>query len=145
VLVPSLDSGRWILYPTLKALAISHADMHKPGTILIEDAGVGTALAKELQEEGLSAIAVKPAHNKRTRMSVQSNKFANGQVFFPTEAPWRPDLENELLAFPFARHDDQVDSISQALAHEISGYDLEAMVGNTSYMNIFSRYGFPMR
>jgi predicted phage terminase large subunit-like protein len=71
-------------YPTLKALAISHAAMHKPGTILIEDAGVGTALVKELQEAGLSAIAVKPEHNKLTRMSVQSNKFANGQVFFRT-------------------------------------------------------------
>ena len=30
-------------YPTLKALAISHANDHKPNTILIEDAGVGTA------------------------------------------------------------------------------------------------------
>src|SRR4029077_1052048 len=109
-------------YPTLKMLAISHANARKPNKILIEDAGVGNALVKEMQNAGLSAIAIKPEHDKRTRMSIQSAKFASGQVFFPNEAPWLLDLENELFAFPNAGHDDQVDSISQALAHKISGY-----------------------
>jgi hypothetical protein len=36
-------------------------------------------------------------------------------VFFPERAPWLPELEAELFAFPGSRHDDQVDSISQAL------------------------------
>jgi hypothetical protein len=40
-------------------------------------------------------------------------------VFFPNRAPWLADLEAELFAFPMAGHDDQVDSISQALAHQI--------------------------
>jgi predicted phage terminase large subunit-like protein len=31
------------------------------------------------------------------------------------QAPWLPDLGAELLAFPVGRHDDQCDSISQAL------------------------------
>jgi predicted phage terminase large subunit-like protein len=55
-------------------------------------------------------------------MSIQSGKFESGQVLFPNQAPWLADLETELFAFPNARHDDQVDSISQALAHQISGY-----------------------
>jgi phage terminase large subunit-like protein len=29
----------------------------------------------------------------------------------------------ELLSFPQAKHDDQVDSITQALSHQVSGYD----------------------
>jgi phage terminase large subunit-like protein len=37
-------------------------------------------------------------------------------------APWLPILEAELFSFPGGRHDDQVDSISQALAHT-GGYD----------------------
>ena len=78
---------------------------------------------KELQNAGLSAVGVKPEHDKRTRMSIQSSKFASGQVFFPNDAPWLSDLENELFAFPNGRHDDQVDSISQALAHEISRFE----------------------
>ena len=48
-------------------------------------------------------------------MAIQSGKFESGQVFFPKEAPWLADLEAELFAFPNGRHDDQVDSISQAL------------------------------
>jgi predicted phage terminase large subunit-like protein len=109
-------------YPTLKAQAISLASLHKPAKILIEDAGVGTALVRELQNAGLSAIAVKPEHDKLTRMSIQSAKFQGGRVYWPNEAPWLPDLEAEVFAFPNGRHDDQVDSISQALAHEMSEY-----------------------
>jgi hypothetical protein len=37
-------------------------------------------------------------------------------VYFPEEAPWLGELMAELLGFPGVRHDDQVDSISQALA-----------------------------
>jgi hypothetical protein len=33
----------------------------------------------------------------------------------PETADWLPDLEAELFAFPGGRHDDQCDSISQAL------------------------------
>jgi phage terminase large subunit-like protein len=39
------------------------------------------------------------------------------------DAPWLSVLEAELLAFPQVKHDDQADSISQALAYEIGGYD----------------------
>ena len=35
------------------------------------------------------------------------------------------ELERELLTFPQSKHDDQVDSITQALAHEFSGYTLD--------------------
>ena len=37
-------------------------------------------------------------------------------VHFPKNAPWLDDLEAELLGFPGMPHDDQVDSVSQALA-----------------------------
>jgi len=33
----------------------------------------------------------------------------------PERAPWLADLEAELFAFPGGKHDDQCDSISQAL------------------------------
>ena len=48
-------------------------------------------------------------------MSQASIKIEAGQVFLPECASWLADLEAELFAFPFARHDDQCDSISQAL------------------------------
>jgi predicted phage terminase large subunit-like protein len=105
-------------YPTLKARVLEHANLHRPSKILVEDAGVGTALVQELAPSRFSAIAIKPERDKITRMSIQSGKFESGKVFFPRWAPWLAELEMELFAFPGARHDDQVDSISQALGHE---------------------------
>jgi predicted phage terminase large subunit-like protein len=106
-------------YPTLKARAIEHAKLHRPTKILVEDTGVGTALVPELQNCGFSVIAVPVEQNKQTRMSVQSAKFESGRVFLPHHATWLEELESELFAFPGSRYDDQVDSISQALGHEI--------------------------
>jgi predicted phage terminase large subunit-like protein len=116
-------------YPALKAAAIAHAKLHKPTTILIEDSEVGTALIAELQATRLSVVAVKPEHSKVTRMSVQSGKFESGRVFFPRSASWLETLEMELFAFPGLRHDDQIDSISQALCHKISaaGWDARSL------------------
>jgi predicted phage terminase large subunit-like protein len=104
-------------FPTLRTKVSGQAKLHKVSRILIEDAGVGTALIQELKSAHLSVIAVKPEYDKKIRMTIQSAKFEDGQVFFPKEAPWLRDLEDELFAFPNGRHDDQVDSISQALGH----------------------------
>jgi phage uncharacterized protein (putative large terminase), C-terminal domain len=105
-------------FPTLRTKVLEHAKQHKASHILIEDAGFGTALIQELKGAHCSAIAVKPEYDKKIRMAIQSAKFENGQVFFPKEAPWLADLEAELFAFPSGRHDDQVDSISQALGYK---------------------------
>ena len=105
-------------FPTLRTRVSEHAKLHKASHILIEDAGFGTALIQELKGAHCSAIAVKPEYDKKIRMAIQSAKFENGQVFFPMVAPWLRDLEDELFAFPNGRHDDQVDSISQALGHK---------------------------
>jgi predicted phage terminase large subunit-like protein len=107
-----------LLYPDLKAQALSQAKKHRPDTILIEEAGLGRTLIKDLEATGLPAIGVFPEGDKVTRVSVQLEKFANRQVFFPKGASWLVDLENELFAFPNGRYDDQVDALIQALAYE---------------------------
>jgi predicted phage terminase large subunit-like protein len=108
---------RKVDYPGLRALAIYLAAQYKPSRVLVEDTGVGTPLIAELNAKGIPAIAVAPENSKEARMSAQSGKFEAGLVFFPLKAEWLTDLETELFAFPGSRHDDQVDSISQALAH----------------------------
>jgi predicted phage terminase large subunit-like protein len=67
---------------------------------------------------------VRPEIDKVGRLYVQQSKFEAGRVSFPKNAPFLPALEAELLAFPQSKTDDQVDSISQALAYEPSGYKL---------------------
>lgn len=42
--------------------------------------------------------------------------FETGRVYFLKDAPWLEDLLKELLGFPGVNHDDQVDSITQALS-----------------------------
>jgi predicted phage terminase large subunit-like protein len=124
-------------YPTLKARVVSHAKQHKPRTILIEDAGVGTALVQDLKEASFSVVPIKPEYDKEIRMSIQSAKFESGRVLFPKQAPWLADLELELFAFPRGRHDDQVDSISQALGHKpASGWTAESLDGYCRFANM---------
>ncbi|MHC4933939.1 MAG: phage terminase large subunit, partial [Planctomycetota bacterium] len=84
--------------------------------VLIEDAGSGMALIQDLPTEGkLRPIAVKPDGDKIVRLEGQSAVIEAGHVILPEEAPWLGDFEVELLAFPFGRYDDQVDSLSQFL------------------------------
>jgi predicted phage terminase large subunit-like protein len=108
-------------YPTLKSKVASHARAWKANRVLVEDAGAGTMLVQEMRGSVSGVIAVKPDRDKITRMSVASAKIEAGQVFLPTRASWLNDLEEELFSFPGSRHDDQCDSISQALLyHKLS-------------------------
>ena len=106
---------RRVDYPALKAAALTLARQWNAQRVLVEDAGTGTALVQELVAKISGIIAVKPTGDKASRMAVASAKFEAGQVFLPERASWLPDLEAELFAFPGGRHDDQCDSISQAL------------------------------
>jgi predicted phage terminase large subunit-like protein len=103
-------------YPELKRKAIALHKHWSPCNVLIEDHGAGTSLIQGLKREKILAIATKPEGDKVMRMSAQSALFEAGQVVFLPDKSWFGDLEAELLAFPGGRHDDQVDSVSQALA-----------------------------
>jgi predicted phage terminase large subunit-like protein len=84
--------------------------------ILIEDAGSGTGLIQELYDQSIPCVSIRPEGDEVVRMSAQTAKIEAGAVHLPRSATWLDDLQSELLAFPFGQHDDQVDSISQALA-----------------------------
>ena len=90
----------------------------KPRRVLVEDAGTGTSLVQELRGKVSGIIAVKAEGDKASRMAVASAKFEAGEVLLPERAPWLADLEAELFVFPGSRHDDQCDSISQALLYK---------------------------
>jgi hypothetical protein len=85
-------------YPTLRAKATEYAGRYKPTTILVEDAGVGTALVPELINAGFSTIGVRPDRDKLTRMAIQAAKFESGRVLLPTQASWLDQFEAELFA-----------------------------------------------
>src|SRR5437667_2483666 len=91
---------------------------NRPNYLIVEDKGSGTSLIQALKNERIYNYAydLRLHGDKITRLSAQAVFFANGVVHFPAKAPWLDLLMDELLAFPGVKHDDQVDSISQALA-----------------------------
>jgi predicted phage terminase large subunit-like protein len=106
-------------YPSLKSAAVTLASKFRAHRVLIEDMGAGTSLAQELQRMISGAVPVKPDRDKVSRMAVASAEFEAGHVLLPRRAPWLADFEAELFAFPGARHDDQCDSVSQAIIDRI--------------------------
>jgi predicted phage terminase large subunit-like protein len=75
-------------------------------------------LIQDLRDGATYAIhAYKPpaGSNKIMRLHAQTAKFESGQVLLPAGASWLDDFLAELLSFPGGRHDDQVDSVTQAL------------------------------
>jgi predicted phage terminase large subunit-like protein len=83
---------------------------------IIEITEMGRALRQHLKRSGpIRPILMTSRYDKEARFLAQSARFESGQVHVPTEAPWYADWPNDLLAFPNGRHDDQVDSTSQAL------------------------------
>ena len=113
-------------FPELREKTLALAERYKPTAILIEDTSSGTGLAQELRRKGLYRIKAVPVErDKVTRLFVQTAKFEAGRVHLPKDAPYLADLLAELLAFPHGKNDDQVDSITQALAYKLSTYTLD--------------------
>jgi predicted phage terminase large subunit-like protein len=84
--------------------------------LLIEDKGSGTSVIQELRAMNVAVIGITPEGDKVTRAAKVSAQFEAGAVFFPKTAPWLACLKAELLGFPNVRHDDQLDSVTQALS-----------------------------
>ena len=108
---------RKLNYPELKRAVAAQAAHFSADVILIEDRASGTQLIQELAAEGLHRVKkVVPEMHKVMRLHAQTGAIENGFVYLPKAAPWLDDYLLELLTFPKSRHDDQVDSTSQALA-----------------------------
>ena len=108
-----------LLFPQLGQKLIDLAHQHKPNCILIEKTGPGLHLVQQLNVNPVPGVPVPigiiPVGDKVVRMEAQSARFEAGQVCLLKDAPWLGDFMHEILAFPNARHDDQIDSVSQFL------------------------------
>lgn len=103
-------------FPDLKRAVCEQAAAIGAKTILIEDRASGTQLIQELISEGIHSIqGYYSGMNKTMRMSSACSTIENGFVHLPEKAEWLPDFIREMVTFPNAKFDDQVDSTSQAL------------------------------
>lgn len=108
-----------LTFPKLKKAAIRLARQFEADALLIEDAASGQQLCQALEAESPSGVPApskqKPEGDKKTRLSGVSYMIEAGQLLLPQKAPWLSEFQSELLAFPNAKFDDQVDALSQLL------------------------------
>ena len=87
-------------------------------TVLIEDKANGSAILNVLQRE-MFCIPVNPKGGKVARVNAVSAAIESGHVHLPQGAPWVEEFVDQCTAFPAGKHDDMVDSASQALTYLI--------------------------
>ncbi|MCH9028573.1 MAG: phage terminase large subunit [Bacteroidetes bacterium] len=83
---------------------------------MIEKSSSGIALIQELrQTTSLNVCGIPPLSDTKTRMLNETPAMEAGRVHYDQTAAWVADFQRELVYFPNAKHDDQVDSVSQFL------------------------------
>ena len=84
---------------------------------LVEDKANGPAVIDTLKRSVPGIIPVNPEGSKEARAHAVTPLFESRNVHLPDPSlfPWVKDYEAELLQFPAAAHDDQVDATTQAL------------------------------
>lgn len=104
--------------PDLQRLIISVSRDYPDAVLLIEADGVGRGIAQSLWDRKLvprRPLPIRPTADKSARFYRHLPLIEEGRLLLPQQADWLGDYVSELLAFPVGRHDDQVDSTSQAL------------------------------
>lgn len=101
---------------TLKAFR-SWDDDPKVRARLVEDKANGPAVISTLKAEISCIVPVIPEGNKEERGAAIAPMWEAGNVYLPhpDEEPWVREFIEEILSFPNAAHDDEFDSMSQAL------------------------------
>lgn len=93
---------------------------YHPSYILIENVAYQLAIIQQLLRQGLPVREYKPVKDKVSRATTAAVLYEAGRIYHPKHAAWLHEWEGELLSFPLAAHDDQVDTVSMA-ADAIAG------------------------
>jgi len=105
-------------FPELIKMFQSQVCKWQPQVILVEDQASGQSLIQVAKTTiNIPIIAIKPKFDKVSRFAAITPLFEVGKIFLPIEAHWRITFEQEILTFPKAPNDDQVDALSQALTY----------------------------
>lgn len=90
--------------------------------LAVETVYYALALYQQLKKKGIPVKEYKPARDKVARASVAAVKMQAGDMYFEAGADYLHDLETEVLKFPKAPNDDQVDGLSMASDLVTLGY-----------------------
>ena len=115
IILLDAQKGRWD-FPELKAVAQDQYNEFEPDMVLIEAQASGTPLTHELRAMGIPVVNYRPSrgNDKMTRVHAVSPVFEAGMVWAPDHV-FADEVIEECAAFPFAPHDDYVDTTTQAI------------------------------
>lgn len=124
----------YLQYPELRPRVVEEYDSiygdenefgngKKVDMILIEDKSAGISLIQDLQRAGLPVRSYNPGQaDKMMRLNIISPIIQKGRVYLPESSKnagcardWCEPFINQICSFPEVRHDDLVDSTTQAL------------------------------
>lgn len=114
---------RMDLPATIKALEGFVLKHPKALVKLVEKKANGQAVIDSLKKKISGLIAVEPEGSKESRLNAVAPNFESGNVYIPDPSlfAWVSDYVEELVNFPNAAFDDQVDQTSQALLRFFGG------------------------
>lgn len=111
---------------TMKAIKVMCNKWPKARGIYIEDKANGTAVIEMLKKKISGIVPVTPDGGKEVRANAVAPLWEAGNIYLPHPliCPWVNDFIDELVAFPNAEHDDDVDSMTQLLNKMVSKVSL---------------------
>ena len=105
-----------LIFPELKRKIVGLYKQFNPNKLIIENKGSGISLIQQLRtEDKVHAIKYEPTMSKIERIMVHSGVLESGRIFLPRGASFLEELEKEVVTFPYGKHDDQIDALSQML------------------------------
>jgi len=102
-------------YPELRRLAQKLYTTHKPDVCMVEKKASGQSLIQDMRRAGLPVMEYNPDRDKVSRVYAASPIMEAGRLWIPKSKKWADDLIEELVRFPNAAHDDQVDALTMAV------------------------------
>jgi predicted phage terminase large subunit-like protein len=102
-------------YPELRKLAQKLYNQNKPDVCMIEKKASGQSLIQDMRRAGLPVLEYNPDRDKVARVYAASPIIEAGRLWIPTNKKWSEELIEELIRFPNAAHDDQVDAMTMAI------------------------------
>jgi predicted phage terminase large subunit-like protein len=115
--IVDIRRGRWDALQIVDEM-FAVQQKYEPYYFVTERGAIEKAIGAILRREQLarqvymSLYPMTPTKDKQSRARSFQARFRAGGVKFDKTADWYLDLEEELIRFPKARHDDQVDALS---------------------------------
>jgi predicted phage terminase large subunit-like protein len=115
--IVDIRRGRWDALEIVDEM-FAVQKKYDPQSIVTEKGAIEKAIGAILRREQISRqaymsiVPMTPTKDKQSRARSFQARFRAGGVKFDKSAEWYNELEEEMVRFPKARHDDQVDALS---------------------------------